>query len=88
MALRVTRRYDDKTENLLDQYRAQLDFYEKHFDKLNQHLSRSDYALARDADPVMIEIVLVLTQIYDQAIPIALEITDENGASFDGLGRH
>ncbi len=78
MALQIRRIYDDKTENLLDQYHTQLAFYENHFDKLNQHLTRDAYAMKRDADPVMCEIILVLTQIYDQSIPIALDITDDD----------
>ena len=88
MALRMKRRYDDKTENLLDQYNAQLAFYESHFDKMNQHLTHEEYARARESDPVMTEILIIITQIYEQAIPIALEIIDENGRSFDGLGPH
>ncbi len=87
MPLKIRRVYDDRTENLLDQYHAQLQFYEDHFDKLNQHLSREDYAQKRDADIVMVEIILIITQIYDQAIPIALEVTDGT-EGHDVIGPH
>lgn len=87
MSITLKRIYDDQTENLLDQYHAQLNFYEKHFDKLNGHLSREEYAQKRDADIVLAEIILIITQIYDQAIPIALEVTEHTG-SFDSQERH
>lgn len=77
MAIIIKRIYDDSTENLLDQYHNQLKLYEDIFDGANRKLSREEYARKRDADPVMCEIILVITQIYDQAIPIAIEVIDD-----------
>jgi len=70
--------YDDKTENLLDQYTQQLAHYERIFHEEHKHLDRLTYARARDNEPIMTEILSVIERIYAQAIPIALVITDDD----------
>lgn len=79
--LKITRVYDDRTENLLNQYKDQLAYYEDLFHSQNIKLSNTEYAEKRDIDPVMCEILEVIAQIYSREIPIALVITDNNGAS-------
>ncbi len=69
--------YDDKTENLLDQYQQQLAVYEKLFEVNNKNLKPYDYARLRDLDPVMMAILDVIAKIYDQAIPIAIQVFEE-----------
>lgn len=69
--------YEDSVENLLDQYTQQLGFYEKAFEKENEKLSPLGYARKRDNDPVMNEILGVIARIYENSIPIALIITDD-----------
>lgn len=69
--------YDDKTENLLDQYRQQLAVYEKIFEAANKNLKPADYARLRDCDVVLMAILDVIGKIYEQAIPISIQIFEE-----------
>ena len=67
--------YDDFTENLLNQYKQQLDHHEKIFEAKFKHLTPANYAHLRDRDDVMMAILDVIAKIYDQAIPIAINIS-------------
>lgn len=78
--LRIQHVYEDKVENLLDQYKQQLEFYEHKFLKDNNKLTPMAFALKRDEDPVMNEILGVVAKIYEQSIPIALVVTDDGKA--------
>lgn len=69
--------YEDKVENLLDQYKQQLEFYENLFYKNHGKLDPLAYARLRDEDYVMNEILGVVAKIYEQSIPIALVVIDE-----------
>lgn len=71
--------YDDKTENLLDQYTQQLAHCEKVFAARNKHLKIQDYARLRDTDLVMMAILDVIAKIYEQAIPVAIQVFEEVG---------
>tara|TARA_R110000803_G_scaffold5230_5_gene17340 strand:+ start:1253 stop:1549 length:297 start_codon:yes stop_codon:yes gene_type:complete len=69
---RVRYVYDDKTENLLDQFSQQLAVEDKIFAEKNKTLNQHDYACARDNDQVLGCILEVIAKIYEQAIPIAI----------------
>ncbi len=82
---RITYRYDDATENLLDQYSQQLAVQDKIFAVSHKLLNQHDYACARDNDPVLGCILEVIAKIYDQAIPIAIIIEDTDVKLVDDL---
>ncbi len=80
--------YDDVTENLLNQYKQQLDHHEKIFASKNKDLSNTEFAHYRDLDPVLLSILEVIAKIYDQAIPIAVQIQyEQTPTDVDGPGR-
>lgn len=68
----ITYRYEDKIENLLDQYSQQLAVEDSRFAQANKDLNQHDYACARDNDQVLGCILEVIAKIYEQAIPIAI----------------
>jgi len=74
---KITYRYEDKIENLLDQYSQQLAVEDKLFAEKHKHLNHHDYACARDNDPILGCILEVIAKIYETAIPIAIIIKDD-----------
>tara|TARA_R110002096_G_C14661910_1_gene728336 strand:+ start:23839 stop:24123 length:285 start_codon:yes stop_codon:yes gene_type:complete len=69
--------YEDKIENLLDQYSQQLAHHEKIFHEKHKDLDPLTYSRLRENDPATSEILGVIARIYEANIPIALVITDE-----------
>ena len=71
---KVTYRYEDKIENLLDQFQQQLAMEDARFAEAHKHLNQHEYACARDNDKVLGCILEVIAKIYEQAIPIVIII--------------
>lgn len=84
---KITFRYEDKIENLLDQYSQQLAVEDQRFALRNKNLDRHDYACARDSDPILGCILEVIAKIYETSIPIVIIIEDDRVKPSPDIGR-